>query len=544
MKNTFIDDSQRRSFFESINLGHQSISDLFEAQVASQPDKTFLILESSNGGRRQVSYSEMCKHIENSANLLTGRGVEPNHRVILHCGNELEFVSAFLACLQLGVVVVTTSTRLTAPELNYCLQHSGASFVLTQQRFSGVVRSARLDEEAVIWLDASPTSASSKAADTLPRARRSEQRTPDILDLAVVQYTSGTTGRPKGVRLTHANLLYGAYAAANIEGLVEADTVLVHLPLFHINALCWSLLGVIWAGATLVLMDSFSPEHFWRAALRNRCTWAAMIAYSIAKLKDHPVPERHHFRCWGWGLSDPEVETHFGVATIPWYGMTETVAPVAIGISTLGANPVGSMGRPTPHVRMRLIDANGVELIGNGRGEIQIFGIRGVSLFDGYLDDPDATASAFDERGWFSTGDFAGWVEGGYLQYAGRIKDLFRVGGEMVSPVEIEILVKSIPGVQDAGAVSFPHRTLGEVPILAVVPNSKAGDLESFARYLIERCTDALASYKVPRTIFFRSALPHSTLHKIDRKALKLDLESHTNVLRFSYTKRLELEDN
>ncbi|MEN2469386.1 class I adenylate-forming enzyme family protein [Burkholderia sp. GS2Y] len=537
MKQIFTDDQQRRSFFESMNLGYRSISELFLAQSVSKADKPFLILESLSGHRRQVSYAEMSEHVERTANLLTNRGIGATHRVILHCGNELEFVSAFLACLKLSVVVVTTNTRLTAPEFEYCLEHSGASFVLTQQRFSEVARSARLDEKAIIWLDASPTPAPSTSADTAALVHHSEQRASDILDLAVVQYTSGTTGRPKGVRLTRANLVYGAYAAADTEGLTEADTVLVHLPLFHINALCWSLLGVIWAGATLVLMDSFSPELFWRAAIRNRCTWAAMIAYSIAKLRDHPVPEKHHFRCWGWGLSDPEVDTHFGVATIPWYGMTETVAPAVIGIGAFGANPVGSMGRPSPHVRIRLVDANEAELTDNRRGQIQISGVPGISLFDGYLDDPDATAKAFDEQGWFSTGDFAGWVEGGYLRYAGRLKDLFRVGGEMVSPVEIEVLVKSIPGVQDAGVVSAPHRTLGEVPVLAVVPNSTVGDLESFAQYLIERCTEALASYKVPRTIFFRTVLPHSTLHKVDRKALKLDLEATRDTLRFSFTK-------
>ncbi|WP_175892899.1 class I adenylate-forming enzyme family protein [Burkholderia cepacia] len=537
MKHIFTDDQQRRSFFESMNLGYRSVSELFFAQSASKADKPFLILESLSGHRHQVSNVEMSEHVERTANLLTNRGIGATHRVILHCGNELEFVSAFLACLKLSVVVVTTNTRLTAPEFEYCLEHSGASFVLTQQRFSEVVRSARLDEKYIIWLDASPTPAPSTSADTAALVHHSEQRASDILDLAVVQYTSGTTGRPKGVRLTRANLVYGAYAAADTEGLTEADTVLVHLPLFHINALCWSLLGVIWAGATLVLMDGFSPEFFWRAAIRNRCTWAAMIAYSIAKLRDHPVPEKHHFRCWGWGLSDPEVDTHFGVATIPWYGMTETIAPAVIGIGAFGANPVGSMGRPSPHVRIRLVDANEAELTDNRRGQIQISGVPGISLFDGYLDDPDATAKAFDEQGWFSTGDFAGWVEGGYLRYAGRLKDLFRVGGEMVSPVEIEVLVKSIPGVQDVGVVSAPHRTLGEVPVLAVVPNSTVGDLESFAQYLIERCTEALASYKVPRTIFFRTALPHSTLHKVDRKALKLELEATRDTRRFSFAK-------
>lgn len=537
MKNIFPDDQERRSFFESMKLGYCSVSELFAARAASRADKVFLILESSSGDMRQVSYAEMSEHIKRMATLLADRGIGPAHRVILHCENNVEFVSAFLACLQLSVIVITTNTRFTTPELGYCYEHSGASFILTQRRFSDVVRDARLDENAIVWLDASPTPTSSTSADTALLTYEPARRASDILDLALVQYTSGTTGRPKGVRMTHANLVYGAYAAADTERLTEADIVLVHLPLFHINGLCWSLLGVIWAGATLVLMDCFSPEFFWRAALRNRCTWAAMIAYSIAKLRDDPLPDKHYFRCWGWGLSDPEVETHFGVTTIPWYGMTETVAPVIIGSGVRGANPIGSMGRPSPHVRVRLVDADEAELASSGRGQIQIYGVPGVSLFDGYLHDPDATAKAFDEQGWFSTGDFANWVEDGYLQYAGRLKDLFRVGGEMVSPVEIEVFVKSIPGVQDAGVVSTPHRTLGEVPVLAVVPSPTVSDLASFAKYLLERCTEALASYKVPRTIFFLTKLPHSTLYKVDRKALKLDLETIHDNLRFSFAR-------
>ncbi|MDP9583684.1 UNVERIFIED_ORG: crotonobetaine/carnitine-CoA ligase [Burkholderia contaminans] len=507
------DTASKQAVFDGLGIPYRSIPDLLNARCDRLGDSPFLIWEPSDGVARVFSYREFGALVERESRRLADRGVTAGVRIVMHSDNCPEALVFLFACLTLGGVVITTNTKLTGLELAYCIEDSKASLAAVQRDHESMLAQSGVAAQDVVMLSSGMLEHDSSG--TPGGGGRIVGPAP--LDLAVVQYTSGTSGKPKGVCLTHANLLYGACASAMNEGLTVADIHLIHLPLYHINALCYSLLATLWAGATATLMPRFSVRRFWDVAIKHRCTWAAMIAHSIASLYDVPVPATHCFRRWGWGRYDRSVESRFRVQTIPWYGLTEVITPAAIGELRNGRNIDGSMGRPNGWIEIKLVaqpfsrDEN--------EGELRIFGTPGVTLFDGYLGNEVATAAAFDEDGWFKTGDSARWLENGYLEYGGRLKDLIRVGGEMVSPVEVETVLKTIPGVTDAGVVGVAHPVLGEVPF-AVVIGRVDTELSVLAERIFAQCDTQLASFKRPRTVIFAKDLPRVTLAKVDRRAL------------------------
>lgn len=466
---------------------------------------------------------------------LRGRGIGRGSRIIVHLENCPEFLISWFACVRIGAVAVCTNTRSSEEELAYFGEHSGAVAAITQPSFAGVLGRAL---PQLKWLAVTSTNAGDPVSPGESPGRNDAfqglyggedggTREPmHPLDPAWIQYTSGTTSRPKGVVLTHANALWGGKINATHEGLSSSDVHFVHLPLFHINALSYSMLATMWAGGAMVLVPRFSVSRFWDVATRNHCTWAGMIPFSIRTLASREVPPQHDFRTWGVGWCSPAEDEMFGIRTMAWYGMTETVAhPVMDEVENRG-RPMG-MGRPTAEYQVAVVDESGSPVEPGETGAIFVRGIPGVSLFAEYLDDETATAETLRSDGWMQTGDRATVHEDGFLSFADREKDMLKVGGENVAASEIERVIMGVPGVSEVAVVAAPHAMLDEIPIAFV---TSTGDRPDLAGEVVAACSAKLASFKVPAEVRVVTEMPRSTLNKIAKAELRRGLRAKLDV--------------
>lgn len=504
----------------------QDVALLLQRRVEERAAHPFVVWEPFEGPCRQWTYAELGAEVDRVASGLAARGVQAGERVLIHLENSPEFLLTWLACAVIGAVAVTTNTRSAGAELSYFAQHSEAVAAVTQPAYADLVAGAAPGLRWIAVTDtdagAAPAPGTGPGADTSFAALRGEpaglvRRPPDALAPMSVQYTSGTTDRPKGVLWTHANALWGARTNAVHEGLRADDVHLLFSPLFHTNALAYSFLATLWAGATVVVQPRFSARRFWDVSVRNRCTWSCVHGFGVRALLEHPVPDEHHYRLWGVGGADLPIDPYFRLRSLGWWGMTETMTtPIVSDLDR--PNPPLSIGRAAPEYQIAVVDEAGDPVGPDEVGHLLVSGVRGLSLFAEYLDEPEVTASCFDEHGWFRTGDLVSVDADGYLTFRDRAKDVLRVGGENVAASEVERVVSSVPGVMEAAVVAGPHPMLDEVPIAFVVAPGATPELPE---QIIEACRAALAGFKVPRAVHVVDDLPRSLLGKVAKVELR-----------------------
>jgi carnitine-CoA ligase len=506
----------------------QDIRTLIRLRAQTRGGHPFLIWRPFEGASAQWTYAQFAHRIERFAAGLHARGVRAGDRVLVHLDNCPETIIAWFGCAWLGAVAVTTNARSSAEEMRYFAAHAQAVAGITQPRFAAMVQQACTDLK---WLAVTETDNGEDAGDARPcpadafagidgDPERLPARAADPLAPFSIQYTSGTTSRPKAVLWTHANALWGARVNATHQGLRSEDIHLLTLPLFHTNAQAYTVLASLWAGATVVVQPRFSASRFWPVALAERCTWASLVQFCVRALMDQPVPAQHHFRLWGSAVCEPPTDAHFGVKTIGWWGMTETISHGTVGLPHLPNAPM-SMGRISPEYGIRVV-VDGREAEPGETGELLVRGVRGLSLFAEYLNNPQATAASFDEQGWFITGDRVRLDENGWLYFADRSKDMLKVGGENVAASEIERVILAVPGVLEAAVVGQSHPMLDEVPVAFVRANiDNASQQQALLDRIAAACGASLASFKQPREIRIVKELPRSTLEKIAKAQLR-----------------------
>jgi carnitine-CoA ligase len=501
--------------------------DLRGRQRANHP---FVVWEPFDGPRRTWTYGEFMDRTRQLAAGLQQRGIRAGDRLILQMDNSPEFLLSWFATTRLGAVPVCVNTRSARDEVAYFADHSGAVAALTQPAYASLI-----DEAApqLKWIAVTDTDAGEvpRSADRPAAADRFEVLFADASDFipsdsigafspASVQYTSGTTARPKAVVWTHANCIWGGRVSSSHETLRPDDVHLVHLPMFHTNAQSYSVLASLWAGATMVVQPRFSASRFWDVSLRNRCTWTSVVQFCVRALESQDIPREHFYRLWGNGVGAPPQDSLFGVRTIGWWGMTETVTH---GLVDEVGSPARSLGcgRPAPEYEVAVLRADGTPVDAGETGALFIRGIPGVSLFAGYLHDDDATRATVDNQGWLTTGDLVTVYDDGSMSFADRAKDMLKVGGENVAASEIEAVVLTVPGVAEVAVVAAPDDMLGDVPVAFVVPGDEREDL---ADDVLGVCRKKLADFKVPREVRIVDDLPRSTLNKVAKAQLRSGL--------------------
>jgi len=497
-----------------------NLAELVRAAAQRTPDKTAFILRDET-----ISWAELDRRVDAMATGLLSLGVVPGDRVALQLGNTLDFPVVYFGALRAGLVAVPVNTTYTEGELRHCLADSGASVVVTSRAGSQVALAVAADlpgvrSVVVAGVDVAPAGAQSLdtllAADPAPVEAVGSGE-----DLAVVIYTSGTSGRPKGAMLSHRALLGNLDQTAQIDPPVTTsdDVVLLVLPLFHIYGLNGALGAVAREGATGVLVERFDPvdtlEEIRRRSVTNvvgappmYVAWSmlpdvgdAFASVRLALSGAAPLPSAVLHRVL-------DVTGHH---VFEGYGLTETAPVLSTTLMSEVAKP-NSIGRPVPGVELRLVDEQG-QLVDDGDpGEISV---RGVNVFSGYW--PDG-ADGPDEDGWFATGDIAFADDDGDLHLVDRLKELILVSGFNVYPREVEDVLAAHPDVTEAAVLGVPHPYTGEsVKALVVLREGARVSSED----VIAHCARSLARFKCPTAVEFVAELPHSATGKVSKGQLR-----------------------
>jgi crotonobetaine/carnitine-CoA ligase len=490
----------------------------------------FLIWAPFEAPAQHWTYGEFHERVGALAAGLVKRGIKPGEYVLIHLDNCIEAMLAWFACVELGAIAVTTNTRSAPAEMEYFAGHCGAVAAITQPAYAEMISAhcRGLRWLAVISHDAGVAPAQGAAASPGDRfeslfaeSTDRPRRATDPAAPCSVQYTSGTTSRPKAVLWTHANALWGGKINASHQDLHAGDVHQTYLPLFHTNALAYSMLATLWVGATCVIQPRFSASRFWPVALAHGCTWTSTIPFCMKALLEHEIPKQHKFRLWGTAVCEPPAFAAFGIKMIGWWGMTETITHGIIGEVDQPNTPM-SIGRAATEYAIRITDDDGRPTEVGGTGNLLIKGVPGLSLFSEYLHNEKATSESFDEHGYFITGDRVTLLEHGFVKFGDRAKDMLKVGGENVAASEIEQVIAVVPGVREAAVVAKKHPMLDEVPVVFIIPH---GGLDGVPPKLhdtvMAACRSALADFKVPREIRFVDEMPRSTLEKVAKAELR-----------------------
>jgi len=466
-----------------------------------------------------ITYAELDEATARVAGLLRERGLEPGDRVGIMLPNVPQFAFAYYGVLRAGGVVVPMNILLKQREVEFYLGDSGAKVIFAWHEFADAAHQGAV-AAGTGCIVVEPVSFGQLLGNVEPAEEVVERA---AYDTAVVLYTSGTTGKPKGAQLTHSNLAINADVSKALFSLGHEDVVLGALPLFHAFGQTCGLNAAVSAGASLALIPRFGPEQALAAIERDRVTVFEGVPTMFAALLNYPDRDRFDVStlraCVSGGAALPvEVlrgfEAAFGCIILEGYGLSET-SPVACFNHPDRERKPGSIGTPIEGVEMKLVDDNRGSVAADEAGEIAI---RGHNVMKGYWNRPEATADAIDADGWFYSGDIARIDEDGYFFIVDRKKELIIRGGFNIYPREIEEVLYEHPAVREAAVVGVPHAELGEEVGAAVALKPGAEVTESDIR---DHVKANVAAYKYPRHVWFVEELPKGPTGKILKRAIE-----------------------
>lgn len=501
----------------------------WDEAVAEHAARIFLIFESPSGAVAEWTYGDFDREVVRVAIQLRKLGVAPGGAVHLALTNCPTFIAVWLAANSIGAAIIPSDPQGRVDELADHIGRTRPTVGFCATDRSDTYRAAAGSTVTVVEVDegltevVSPVAVDVSTVDTQPL----EAGRPQPADRAAVMFTSGTTGRPKGVEITQANYAFAGKVMAEAAGLDHTDRHIVVLPLFHANAQYYSFASAIWAGASVALMATFSASGFLPQAARHQASCASLFAAPIRMIlaRGAPVEGLRLRHCWfAQNLADDQYETisdWFGTRPRQLYGMTETIP--AVLTDRADAPRPDSMGFVTADCAVALHDAEGVSVAPGVVGEVVVGGTPGSSLFAGYLDDPETTAASFRD-GWFRTGDRASRSADGRYFFEGRRSDVLKVSGENVSTVEVAGVLSAHPDVLEAAVVGAPDAIRDEVPVAFVVASDLAAPPS--VDVLLAWCEERLSKAKRPRDITFLDELPRTSVGKIRAFVLRDQLAS------------------
>lgn len=487
------------------------IVDLLRKQADERPDAPFVLTENGT-----YSFGEVHDLTCRMAARLTEAGIGPGDHVAILAGNSAAYLVGWFGINAAGAVAVTLNDSLKSGDAAYLLRDAGVSLILADQTWLDAIQPT-LDEDVraipvIAIQDEARFLGELSAFPTAAPVDRLEQ------DLCTILYTSGTTGRPKGVLCCHGAYVATGREAARILELTPQDRVMVFLPLFHTNPQTYAVMSALWTGSSLILRPRFSASSFFADARRfgaTGCTFVGTVLAILAARYREPQRDHEMRFCIGGGTTEQlarTVEDRFGMFVHELYGMTEMGGWVTG--STRAEHRLGSNGRVRGDMQVEVFDDHDASVPVGQRGEIVIRPAAPFVTMLGYHNRPEETVAATGNL-WFHTGDIGSFDADGYLYFHGRKKEIIRRGGEMVSPVAIEEKLRDMPGVLDCAAVGVPDDIMGE-EIKVVVVAGDALDAAAIRRFL----DDVLPANLLPRYVEFTGEIPRTQTEKILRKDL------------------------
>ncbi|QFZ19523.1 acyl-CoA synthetase [Saccharothrix syringae] len=472
---------------------------------------------------RSTTYAELAERVHRLADRLRAAGVGAGDRVAYLGPNHPSFVEAMFAAHALGAIFVPVNFRLTAPEVDHVLTDSGAWALVYAPSCARVVRDLTAAPGVVVAL-ADPAPGEHDYETWLAGGSAEPVEVPvHPDDPAFILYTSGTTGRPKGAVLTHANVVWNTYNLLVGVDVTSTERTLVSAPLFHVAALAQTLLPTLVKGGAAVLTSTWDVDQVYDLVERERITLVFGVATMFADLAASPrwytadLSSLRHLLCGGAAVPEPLIRAYQerGLTFCQGYGLTETAPGATMLEAGESVRKVGSAGPPVFFAEVRVVRADGVDAEVGEPGEVLV---RGPNVTPGYWRDPVSTDAAFLPGGWFRTGDLGRFDADGHLHVVDRLKDMFISGGENVYPAEVENALAEHPAVVEAAVVGVPDPRWGEVG-RAFVRYAEGGgpSREELREFLAAR----LAKYKVPVHVEVVGALPRTGSGKVRKSELR-----------------------
>lgn len=499
--------------------------EIFARAVTANPDGEALVL-----GETRLTYRQLATEAERIASGLLAHGVKTGDRVGMLLGNRIEFVSTLLGTLRIGAISVPLGTRLQTPEIAYILDHAGASLLVHEadlaERLPSPADLPQLQHRFAVGGDCAGSQPFAALRHDTPAPAAAQ---PAEEETAVILYTSGTTGRPKGAMLTHFNIVHSALHFQYCMGLGPEDRSLLAVPASHVTGLVAIIVTAWQGGGAVIMVPEFKAKEFLPLAAKEKLTHTIMVPamYNLCLLQ--PDFDRYDLSSWrvgGYGGAPMPQATIAALAQkLPQlglmnaYGATETTSPTTIMPPARSADRSDSVGLEAPCAEVIVVDANGCEVPAGEPGELWI---RGPMVVPGYWNNPEATRTNFTAGFWHS-GDIGSIDADGFVKVFDRVKDMINRGGYKVFSVEVENVLSHHPGVLESAIIAKPCPVLGERVHAFVARKDPAVtdiDLKDF-------CAGRLADYKVPESFtLLDEPLPRNANGKLLKRVLRDSLPS------------------
>ena len=507
-------------------IGNRTIPQLLNEMASLYPKKTFLIFEDKNEKRVSLTYEECMDQVRRVGRALQTCGIQKGDKVLLHLPNGIDFMISWFSVTSIGAVMVPTNVLSTAEEMAYLLEHSETKLVITEKEYVHKFTRFR-DQLNGLFLarsdgDEYGVSLQNIIKDTEPLADFPHLSSDDI---ASILYTSGTTSKPKGVLLTHANYIYVGEIMSKTLRMSPEDRVFIVLPMFHGNGQYYLAMPALTVGGSIAIAERFSASRYFQQAKRLQATVGSLFAAPLKMILKKPyrsADAEHSLRLIIFAQSITQEQLHefehrYRVSLRQLYGMTETVGTPLINPLDGFYNNV-SMGRPTIGYRVKLIDEKGHEVQDGEAGQIVVQGVPGRTIMKGYYHNEEATNSTIKD-GWLYTGDIARKdPKDGFFYFVDRQKDMIRRAGENVAASEVEEVINQYDGVFESAVIGVLDEIRDEA-IHAFVILKEGYVLTS--QEIIDHCRRKLSKFKVPEAIHFVDDFPRTSVGKIQKNELK-----------------------
>jgi long-chain acyl-CoA synthetase len=496
----------------------KNIREMVESAAARNPDGEALVC-----GERRMSWREVLERMARIAAGLEALGLKPADRIAVLLGNRIEFVLTLFAAAHLGLVTVLLSTRQQKPEIAYVLTDCGAKLLIHEAALADRLPDARDVPDVVHRIAVDDDVRRSQFAELADHAPLQEAAEVGEQDTAMILYTSGTTGRPKGAMLAHCNIIHSAMMFEACMQLTSADRSIAAVPLAHVTGVIANIMSMARAAGALIIMAEFKAAEYLKVAARERITQTLMVPamYNLCLLQaEFEAFDLSSWRIGGYGGAPMPVATIErlaakipGLKLINAYGSTETTSPSTVMPGELTAAHLDSVGLPCPGASIVVMDAQGHEL---PRGEIGEIWIGGAQVIKGYWNNPKATAESFTAGFWHS-GDLGSIDADNFVRVFDRQKDMINRGGLKIYSAEVESVLAGHASVVESAIVAKPCPVLGE-RVHAVVVTRDAVTSEALGAW----CAERLSDYKVPETIVLTTEpLPRNANGKVMKRQLR-----------------------
>jgi len=480
-------------------------------------------MEAFVGDTYRYTFRDVNERANRFAALLAKSGIRPGDRIAVFCKNNEHATTAMFGAAKIGVITLMLNWRLQAPELVYILSDCAARLVVYDAEFAGMIDKLRGQVPAEAFLRVGGEGPDNEFAASLAGLPVIEPVfTGDGDDPAVLMYTSGTTGRPKGVMLTHNNLFWASLGLTHTIDWAFRYRYLSVAPLFHIGGLA-GIFANIHAGCTTVFMPNFDPVKIWDVIVRERINFTMTVPAMLQFMLMAPdigkknLSSLKYFICGGSAVPRELIMTYdkLGIAVNQVYGITEYSGAVTFWITDMGMEKSHTMGKTVFHGHIKIFRPESDEEVPMGDvGEIGCFGPQ---VFKGYWNNEEATAAVI-RNGYYRSGDLGKIDDEGFLLVVDRLKDMIISGSENIYPAELEQVIKCHPGVAEVAVVGKPDTKWGEIALAFIV---KKADAEVSEQEIVALCRQNLAGYKCVREVRFINAIPKNAVGKVLKKELR-----------------------